>query len=95
MITVDPFKQDIICASRDGAVALQAYARALPKGPRHGVRAGLYPDRHKAGCYRVALAVTRTGLLDGADAIKALRDYVKANRTGTVYRGERELALIP
>lgn len=90
--TVDPFKQDVICSTREAAVALQEMARGLPTSSRHKVKAGLYPD--SKGHYRVALTVTRMGLLDGLEAIRALSEYVEAHRFNTVYRGERELALI-
>jgi len=91
---IAPHKRDVICRSRADAIALQTFARAIPTTSRFKVRAGLYPDASGADRFKVALSVHSVGLLDGLDAIRALRDYVAERRSGRVYRGERDLDLI-
>lgn len=92
---IEPYKQDVICQDRDTAIAFQSFVRAIPTDSRVKVKAGLYPDASNVGRFKVAVTITRTGLMDGLDAIKAVKDHANALRNGiTVYRGERALHVI-
>lgn len=88
---VSPWRQDVLAGSCADAVALQAFARALGGSARWQAKAGLYPDAHG---FRVTLTVSRTGDLDGLDAIRALRDYVAERQSAFVQRGDRSIPFI-
>ena len=93
-IKVHPFKMTVLTSDRETAVALKAFARALPGDRRTEATAGLYPDTKGSGRFKVILGVRRMGLPDGHDLIKALMTYIAERKVDTLWRGDIELTVI-
>ena len=94
LFSVEPFVQVAICRDKATGEAFRDFVRALPAGGRHKISASLYPDKSSVGRFKVTAKVQKTGLLDGQEEIRAIREYVKARKSGEYHTKESAYPII-